>query len=237
MNFRFYSVIIKKIIILSIIPFIFSAWIDPLKDEVEKGNRSYEEGRFDDALEHYNKSEEYASGDEKRAVLNFNRGAAEHKKGNYEKGIELFMKSLDSKDPEIRKRAYLNMGNSYVELKDYDKAFNSYSRALKIDPSYLKAKKNIEHLLNKQKSNQNSKNDENRESGDKNKDDKEKNDRNNSDRNSRENNTGMNNESSSMQKSDISREQMKNMLESLKKEPLRRQKNGKGEYDEPDKAW
>jgi Ca-activated chloride channel family protein len=234
MKKKVYAGVVKKVFLIVTMSFLLTGWIDPLKDEVEKGNRNYQEGNFDNALEHYNKSEKYLSGKNKQAILNFNKGAAEYKIGNYEKGIELFNESLDSGNPDIQKKAYLNIGNSYVGLKKYDEAFKAYSRALKIDPSYEKAKKNIEYLLRKDEKRQENENDNNREGGE---DNKNENDTDSKDEKNKDNNSGRDNESQSLSKKDISKEQMKNILESLKKKPLRRQKGEKGEYGEPEKAW
>lgn len=236
MSKKYYAGVSKKIILIIVVSLFMTAWIDPLKDEVEKGNRSYQEGNFDNALEHYNKSEEYATGKDKQAILNFNRGAAEYKRGNFEKGIELFNQSLNSGDPDIRKKSYLNMGNSYVELKKYDEAFKAYSMALGIDPSYERAKKNIEYLLHKDEMKQKNKDENSRDNGeddknrnkDQNKDEKDKNS---------DDNSGDNEESQTMKRNNISKEQMKSILESLKNKPLRRQRGEKGDNVEPDKAW
>jgi len=234
MIWKVYAGVLKKVLFIICLTFFLAAWIDPLKDEVEKGNQSFQEGNFDNALEHYNNSEKYVSGTDKQAILNFNKGTAEYKRGNLEKGIELFNESLNSGDTEIQKKAYFNMGNSYVELKDYDKAFKAYSRALKIDPSYEKAKKNFEYLLRKDEMKQDNKNKNNREAGDNNKN---KNKNNSNDENDIDDNSGSNKESQSMERNDISKEQMKNILESLKNKPLRRQKGEKGVYVESEKAW
>ena len=240
MSKKYYAGVLKKIILIIVVSLFMTAWIDPLKDEVEKGNRNYQEGNFDSALEHYNESEKYASGTDKQAILNFNKGAAEYKRGNFEKGIELFNQSLNSGDPDIRKKSYLNMGNSYVELKQYDEAFKAYSMALGIDPSYERAKKNIEYLLHKDEMKQKNKNENSRDNGedkkDKNKDNNKEKNKEEKDKNS-DDDSGDNEESQTMKRNNISKEQMKSILESLKNKPLRRQRGGKGDYIEPDKAW
>ena len=37
-------------------------------------------------------------------------------------------------DPSIRSKAYHNMGNAYLEKKDYEKSIEAYKQALKADP-------------------------------------------------------------------------------------------------------
>lgn len=204
-----------------------TAWIDPFKDEVEKGNSSYKAENFDNAIEHYQNSEKHVPDPKKGAMLSFNKGATEYKKGNYQKGIDLFSESLKSGDMEVQKRAYFNMGNAYVKLDKFDEAFNSYARALKIDSSYEKAKKNIEYLLKKDENKKNEKDDKQKSEDNNSKDEEEQ----------KGEKPSESEEQDKMKSKDISREQMKNMLESLRNKPLRRQKGKGGEYGEPEKAW
>lgn len=225
---------INKAFFILFLCLALTAWIDPFKDEVEKGNSSYQAEDFDNAIEHYDNSEKYVPDSKKEGMLFFNKGAAEYKKGNYQKGIDLFNESLKSKDPEVQKKAYFNMGNGYVKLDKFDEAFNSYARALKIDPSYEKAKKNIEYMLKK---------DENQKNENSGNDDKQKSEKNNSKNENKQEDKQKGDdppqaeEPEKMKSSNISKEQMKNMLESLKNKPVRRQKEKGGEYEEPEKAW
>lgn len=223
---NFFAGVYKSFFIF-LLAFALIAWIDPFKDEVEKGNSSYKAENFDNAIEYYENSEKYIPDAEKEGMLFFNKGAAEYKRGNYQKGIDLFNKALQSKDFEVQKKAYFNMGNGYVKLDKFDEAFNSYVKALEIDPLYKKAKNNIEYLLKKDED-QKDKN-----SGD---DDKQKNEDRQKDKQKGEEQTQAE-EPEKMKSSDISREQMKNMLESLKSKPVRRQKGKGGEYEELEKAW
>lgn len=227
---------IKKVCFILLLSLVLTAWIDPFKDEVEKGNSSYQEKNFDNAIEHYQNSEKYVPDSKKEGMLFFNKGAAEYKKKNYQKGIDLFNESLKSGDLEVQKKAYFNMGNGYVQLDKFDEAFNSYASALKIDPSYEKAKKNIEYLLKKD---DNQKKDESKKNGNSGNNDKQKSENKNSDKEDKQkgDKESQSEEPEKMKSSDVSREQMKNMLESLRNKPLRRQKGKGGEYGDPEKSW
>lgn len=221
---------VKCMLFILIFSLLQIAWIDPFKDEVARGNRSYQGEDFDSAMEHYDNSERFAPDEKRRAMLSFNRGAAEYRRGNYEKGIEYFNESLKSADMEVQKKAWYNMGNSYLQLKKYDEAFDSYAKALKIDPAYEKPRKNIEYLLqNKDKDN----------SGGDNKNDNKDKDNSKSDPGKDETPGDADDmeRAPDIKSSDISREQMKNMLESLKNKPLRRQKGGTVEQTNREKQW
>ena len=218
---------VKCLFLILIFSLLQTAWIDPFRDEVSRGNRSYQGEDFDSAIEHYDNSERFAPDEKRRAMLSFNRGAAEYRRGNYEKGIEHFNESLKSGDREVQKKALYNMGNSHLQLKDYDKAFDSYAKALKIDPAYEKAKKNIEYLLHKKEKESGS--GDGKENKDDNKPDPGK-DKSSGDGNDMKG-------APDIKSSDISREQMKNMLESLKNKPVRRQKGGTVEQTNREKQW
>jgi len=218
---------ITGMLIILVFSFIQTAWIDPFKDEVTRGNRSYEAEDFDSAIEHYDNSERFVPDEKRRAMLSFNRGAAEYRRGNYEKGIEYFNESLKSGDRDVQKKAWYNMGNSHLQLKDYDKAFDSYVKALKIDPAYEKAKKNIEYLLHNREKESSSGD------GKDNKDDNKPDPGNDKSSGDGDDMKG----APDIKSSDVSREQMKNMLESLKNKPVRRQKGGEVEKTDREKQW
>jgi len=220
---------VKCLFFILIFSLLQTAWIDPFRDKVSSGNRSYQDGDFNSAMEHYDDSERFAPDEKRRAMLSFNRGAAEYRRGNYEKGIEHFNESLRSGDREVQKKAWYNMGNSYLQLKEYDKAFDSYAKAIKIDPAYEKAKKNIEYLLhNKEKEKGNSSGD-----GKDNKDESRSDPGKDKTPGDGEDMKG----APDIKSSDISREQMRNMLESLKNKPVRRQKGGTVEQRNHEKQW
>lgn len=220
----------SRIIFILILCFSQAAWIDPFRDEVSKGNRSFEVEDFDSALGHYDKSDRFAPDEKRRSMLSFNKGAAEYRRGNYQQSIEHFKESLKSGDPAVQRKAYYNMGNSHVQLKQYDEAFDSYAKALKIDPGYENAKKNIEYLLQNREDKSGNSSD--------NKDSKDnKDDRGNSDKDKNRGEDKSSAGSEENKRSDISREQMKNMLESLKNKPVRRQKGGSGERADREKLW
>ena len=52
----------KKNFLIILTVLVFAAWIDPFKDEVEKGNRSYENKDPKKALEHYKEAEKICAG-------------------------------------------------------------------------------------------------------------------------------------------------------------------------------
>ncbi|MCL1865122.1 MAG: tetratricopeptide repeat protein [Spirochaetes bacterium] len=195
----------KKILIIALLALTLSAWMDPFKDEVEKGNKSYADNNPAKALEHYKEAEKHTSSNKKKEMLNFNKGDAHYKLEDYDQAIEKFRDSISSGDADIQKKALFNMGNTYIKQKKYKEAADSFIKALEIDPNYEKAKKNLEYLLKKQEN-------------------KEQNNNSNSDSNSSNNNK---NEDQKKSEKNLNDDQVKNLLESMKNKPVRQQK-GKG---------
>ncbi len=205
----------KKIFIIIFAVFVFSAWIDPFKDEVEKGNNSYNNKELNKALEHYKMAEKYLPDEKSKAMLDFNKGDAHYQSGNYDIAVDKFKNSISSENPDIQKKALFNIGNSYLKQKKYKEAADNFIKALEIDPAYEKAKKNLEYLLKEQKKKDQNENDGSRADGEKgNSKDKSMKDK--------QDNETMNNENK------MKNIQTRNLLESMKNKPVRKQK-GKGD--------
>jgi tetratricopeptide (TPR) repeat protein len=194
----------KKIFIISLLTLTLTAWIDPFKDEVKKGNKSYADNNPTKALEHYKEAEKHVPNEKKKGLLNFNKGAAHYKLEDYDNSAEKFKDSISSGNADTQKKALFNMGNTYFKQKKYKEAAESYIKALEIDPNYEKAKKNLEYMLKKQENKDNKGNDNKNNSGD---------DKNENQKDSEKN---------------LNDDQLKNLLESMKNKPVRQQK-GKGD--------
>ncbi|MCL2155285.1 MAG: tetratricopeptide repeat protein [Leptospirales bacterium] len=210
----------KKNFTIFILILTLAAWTDPFKDEVEKGNQSYADNDPTKALEHYKEAKKYAPNDKKKDLLNFNKGDAHYKLEDYDKANEKFIDSIPSGDREIQKKALFNMGNTYIKQKKYKEAADSFIKALEIDPNYEKAKKNLEYLIKKQEN--------------KNQKDKDKNDNNKND-NDKDRDENDKDENQKKPEKNLSNDQVKNLLESMKNKPVRKQKGNGKKYLE--KYW
>lgn len=205
---------VKKIFFIIILLSFFPAWMDPFRDIVSKGNGEYSDGKFGDALKSYKKAEKYVPDDNKKNMLEFNKGNAEFRMNNYDSAIARYRSSINSGDPDVQKKALYNIGTVYMKTGKKKEAAESFIKALQIDPSYDRAKKNLEYLIKKNDQDKNNQNDDQKSGNNK--------DQKNSNRgkgNSGQGSDGDNKNST----------QMKNMLESMKNKPVRRQKgNGNG---------
>ncbi len=128
---------------------------------VKQGNRLYYEGKYDEALKHYNKAEntEVNSG-----IVNFNKGTALYQKKDYKGAIESFSEALLNSSSKIEEKAAYNIGNAKYRLgqvnkntdlsssiKLYREALDYYKRAMDLDQKDINAKYNYEFVERKLK--------------------------------------------------------------------------------------
>ncbi len=219
----------RKLLIIIITPLLIS-WIDPFRDEISRGNANYHNKKYEESLKNYEKSSDYAPDKKSRASLAFNRGDARFKLGEYDKAVENFRQSLESEDPDVQKKAFLNMGNSYLQMKKYDEAVEAYVNALKIDPGYEKAKKNLEYMLKKKdQKDKNGGKDDNKDKG------SDKKDKDGDNKNSKGDDSKKNKDSTSAKAAN--KEQIKNILKSMKNKPVRRKKGSGNDTRYLEKYW
>ena len=204
----------RKMLPAALAVFFFASWMDPFGDEVSKGNDNYRNNRAADALKNYNEAEKYAPGESKKKMLEFNRGDAEFRLNRYDSAIVKYRNSLNSNDPDVQKKALYNTGNAYMKMGKKREAAENFIKALQIDPSYEKAKKNLEYLL---KNNPQEK----EQGGDSGKGGGKQNQGRQDGSDSRKQGTGDDKKSNA---------QVQNLMESMKNKPVRKQKgsgNGK----------
>ena len=101
----------KRAVLLTV--FICWAGLAYAKDDAAsltaKANRLYKEGKYDQALGLYNRA---LISRPDSALLNFNIGAANYKKGDFENALKSFEKAALSEDKLLESKANYNSGNS-----------------------------------------------------------------------------------------------------------------------------
>ncbi|HOW82023.1 MAG TPA: VWA domain-containing protein [Spirochaetota bacterium] len=217
-----------RILPIFLLSLLFIAWLDPYRDEVSKGNSLFHEKKYPEAKNHYRSAEKFAPSEQDKDRLSFNRADADYMTGDYDSAIASFQKSIQSGDREVQKKAFFNMGNVYLKQEKYREAVAAYMNALKIDPGYDKAKKNIEYILKKKQNDQKQK--------DEGKDNKEQ-DR-NGDQQKEQDQEKQQKESRKQQaRRQMNREQMKNILKELQNKPVQRRKEQSNERENLEKNW
>jgi Ca-activated chloride channel family protein len=126
--------------------------------DVERGNRHYRAGRFAEAAAAY----EAAIRDGNASPeVRYNLGTALLQLGRYAEAEEQLRQALEAVEPELRQRAYYNLGNRFLgaarssaepqnQQQLLDAAVEAYKRALRLDPSDVDAKWNLEMALREQ---------------------------------------------------------------------------------------
>lgn len=212
---------------------LFVSWIDPFADEVREGNRLYESGDYRGAEERYRVAERYAPREKDRDRLRFNRGDARYMQGDLDGALEHFRGALGSGDDETQKKALFNAGNVYLKKGDYRAAAGAYIDALKIDPEYAPAKKNLEYLMHINRNERGDKGGAGKRAGT-----DEKDDGGNADGAAARNDAkGRTPGERAYKGGAISPEQARSLLESMKNKPVRRDRGTGDGRRELDRQW
>ena len=166
--------------LLLVLPFFLVGWIGGWSQAIKRGNAHYKAEAYDAALEAYQSAAEDRPED---AISRYNLGTALYQKKQFEKASDEFRRSLDTVDPVHQAQGYYNLGNVQAQLSDIEGAIRSYKSALRLNPTDLDAKHNLELALEKleQQSQQNRS-----ESGDEGKDQQEQDQQQNQDRQDRD---------------------------------------------------
>lgn len=185
----------KAIIITAVISFFFITTNSFAKNDavehIKKGNSLYNNQKFKDAEIEYRKAMEL---DPNSNIAKFNLGNAMYRQGQFDEAMKMYdMIDHNKFDKKTLGDSYHNLGNSYLQNKQYEKSIESYKRALINNPKDKDTKYNLEYarkMLQQQLQSQNQKNNQNQQNNkdnkqnqqnqqqDKQKDNQDKNDKN-----------------------------------------------------------
>jgi Ca-activated chloride channel family protein len=138
--------------------------------DVDTAEQDYKSGKYDDALQNYRSA---TRNQPTRDDLQYNRGDAAYKAGQYTEAEEAFLKALETPDLNLQEQTYYNLGNT--QFKDgeamqkvdtqktidlWEKALHSYDSALKLKTTadathnYEVVKEKLEQLKKQQQQQQ-----------------------------------------------------------------------------------
>jgi len=208
---------VKKVIIfLVILTFNLNfTIIDKGNHYNKKGIKKYKEKKFGGALSQFQKAKEYAYYDKK---LDFNIGDSLYKLKKCKEAEKYFRSGIESKNKEIRKFSYYNLGNLYYNKGELGKAVKNYINSLKIDPNFKKAKNNLEIALKKLKRQKQNKKQKQSSKNQKNKENK----KNNNNKSPKKKNKDKTKKSEKKEQENLKKELLNNLLENLKKKETKR---------------
>ena len=175
---------------------------------LREGNRNFEGGKYKEAEKDYRKALEMNKGSVKGQ---FNLGAAVYKNNSFEESTKIYTDLAEkNKDKKLQSKVYHNLGNSYLQSKEYEKSILAYKNALMSDPKDVDTKYNLEYAKMMLKKQQQHQNQNNQDKKDDKKDQQDKQDQN------KDQNNDKNQQKPPQDQKKISKEDAERMLEALK---------------------
>ncbi len=117
------------------------------RDELNDGNRLYEEGRFEEAHERYLEALREAPD---LPLALFNDGNALYESEEYVRALDAYRGAIESGDPALVAPAWYNLGNALYRQQRFGESVEAYRQALRIDPGQIDYKHNLELALEQQ---------------------------------------------------------------------------------------
>ncbi len=198
------------LLILIFILNINSSIIDKGNYHNNKGVKKYKKGEYSQALKEFQKAKDYAMYDKK---LDFNIGDSLYKLKKDSEAEKYFKSGAESENQNLRKFSLYNLGNLYLKRGKFNKAAESYKNALKIDPNFFRAKKNLEIVLKKMRKQKRKRNEKNKQ--------QKKEQKNNKNDKSQSKNKKMD-KKKDKQKQNMKKNLLNNLLKNLKKKEAKR---------------
>ncbi len=111
---------------------------------VQQGREAYAAGNYEEALKAFEAAKKERPND---PAVDFNRGDALAKLGRVPEAREAFQGVTESNRPDLRQKAWYNLGNLHATTGDRLEALKAYRRALTLDPQDVQARHNYEVVL------------------------------------------------------------------------------------------
>jgi Ca-activated chloride channel family protein len=132
------------VLTFSLLLYLFSGKTDAasLYDTVQRGNKLYQDGKFDEALKTYVDGQIEHADD---TSLKYNIASSHYKTNNYEEAVKGYLDvAATAKDVKLQEKALYGGGNALFRQGKLEEAIEYYKKALEIDPNDQDAKHNLE---------------------------------------------------------------------------------------------
>lgn len=132
----------SAMMLAAIIPiFVAGCTGPPDATAIADGNRAFDDGQYEQALQHYRRAQQL---DPSGETAHLNAGKALHALEQYGRAETATARALDINDPDTRARAWYQIGNHRAAAENYIGARQAYIEALRADPGHRDAKINLE---------------------------------------------------------------------------------------------
>lgn len=121
-----------------ILIFLIALDISPL---VNKANKLYQEEKYEEAYEIY-KDASILYPDNKK--IKFNLADCAYQLKRFREAGDEFARLTAAKDKDLKQKSFYNLGNVFMEAKQYEQAISAYKNALLLNPKDERAKRNLE---------------------------------------------------------------------------------------------
>jgi Ca-activated chloride channel family protein len=108
---------------------------------VSKANKLYKKEKYEEAYELYKKASILNPDNEK---VKFNMADCSYQLKRFREAGDEFARLTVTKDKDLREKSFYNLGNVFMEAKQYDQAISSYKEALLLNSKDTRAKRNLE---------------------------------------------------------------------------------------------
>lgn len=115
------------------------------QQEIQKGNKEFESGRFRNAETEYRNS---LSKDPRNYVGNYNLGSSLYRQNKFEEAASQYMNSGSfSGNNSEKARSMYNLGNAMLKAEKYQESIDAYKQSLKINPGDEDARYNLAYAM------------------------------------------------------------------------------------------
>ncbi|MEI6822648.1 MAG: tetratricopeptide repeat protein [Bacteroidota bacterium] len=213
---------IRSGILFILIIFSISVYSQNPKKFIREGNKLYEQKKYNDAEVQYRKS---LTTDTNYVTGQYNLANSLYKQKNYDEANKIYSSLSDKETNKNTKSKILhNLGNTYLQKKEYEKCVDTYKQALRNNPKDEDTRYNLAYamkmLKQQQQNKQNKNNKDNKDNKDKkdkdkqNKDNKDNKDKDKQDQ--KQNQDQDKDKKQDQQKQKMKKEEADRMLEALK---------------------
>lgn len=137
----------------AVVPFLLGFGDSP-QARNRRGNKYYNESKYDEALTEYRSAQVLAPELEE---VSFNAGNALYRKGELPDALREYQRAVGRDDPVLAAAAHYNAGDALFRMGDLEAAIESFKQSLRLNPDDEDAKYNLElalEMLRQQQSSQ-----------------------------------------------------------------------------------